>query len=71
MKIKPKFGNHKNCLEATQLEIKKKKHLEENKVNAKSLREIYKEFIKNKLVLKPQLEDLKAENIMYLLTRLH
>ena len=52
IKIKLKFEDYKNCLELDQAE-NKMNHLEENKVDADSLKEDRKEFIKNnKLILK-------------------
>ena len=45
MKIKPKFGNHKNCLEATQLEIKKKSIQKKIKL----MQRVLEKFIKNSL----------------------
>ena len=50
IKIKLKFGNYKNCLEATQL-VNKINYLEKNKIDMDSI----KEFIKNnKSILKIQ-----------------
>ena len=46
IKRKLKFGDHKNCLEATQLEDKINQ-LNKNKINIKSLKENHKKFIKN------------------------
>ena len=49
-----KCENYKNCLEATQLE-NKLNHLEKNKIDIDSLKENYKQFIKNnKSILKTQ-----------------
>ena len=46
------FVNHKNCLEATQLD-NKINYLEKNEINLDSLKKDHKEFIKNnKLILK-------------------
>ena len=46
------FVNHKNCLEATQLD-NKINYLEKNEINLGSLKKDHKEFIKNnKLILK-------------------
>ena len=54
IKRKLKFEDYKNCLEATQLK-NKINQLEENNVDAESLKENHKEFIeKNKLILKSQ-----------------
>ena len=48
------FVNHKNCLEATQLD-NKINYLEKNEINLDSLKKDHKEFIKNnKLILKTQ-----------------
>ena len=46
IKRKRKFGDHKNCLEATQLEDKINQ-LDKNKINIESLKENHKKFIKN------------------------
>ena len=46
IKRKLKFGDHKNCLEATQLEDKINQ-LDKNKINTESLKENHKKFIKN------------------------
>ena len=46
IKLKVKFEGYKNCLESTQPETKKNQ-LKKNKVNADSLRENHKEFMKN------------------------
>ena len=46
IKRKLKFGDHKNCLEATQLEDKINQ-LDKNKINIESLKENHKKFIKN------------------------
>ena len=54
MKRKLKFKGYSNCLEAAQIKIKIN-HLEKNKIDADSLKEDHKEFIKNdKLILKTQ-----------------
>ena len=54
MKRKLKFENYKNCLEATQLE-NKINYIEKNKIDIDSIKENYKEFIKNnKSILKTQ-----------------
>ena len=54
IKRKLKFEDYKNCLEAIQLK-NKINQLEENNVDAESLKENHKEFIeKNKLILKSQ-----------------
>ena len=57
IKRKPKFENHKSCLEATQLEIKTN-YLEKNKIVKDSFfcyRKKHKEFIRdNKLISKTQ-----------------
>ena len=54
MKRKLKFKGYNNCLEAAQIKIKIN-HLEKNKIDADSLKEDHKEFIKNdKLILKTQ-----------------
>ena len=45
IKRKPKFENHKNCLEGTQLE-NKIKHLEKSKIDIDGLKKDHKEFIK-------------------------
>ena len=46
------FVNHKNCLEANQLD-NKINYLEKNEINLDSLKKDHKEFIKNnKLILK-------------------
>ena len=48
------FANHKNYLEATQLD-NKINYLEKNEINLDSLEKDHKEFIKNnKLILKTQ-----------------
>ena len=53
MKIKLKFENYKNCLEATQLENKINQH--DIKETIDHIKESHKEFIKNcKLILKIQ-----------------
>ena len=49
MKIKPKFGNHKNCLEATQLEIKKKTFRKKFNAKKKLMQKVLEKFIKNSL----------------------
>ena len=48
IKIKIKFRDYKNCLEATQLD-KKISHLEKNKIDVDSLKELIKS---NKLKIK-------------------
>ena len=54
IKIKLKFQNYKNCLEATQLD-RKISYIEKNDINVNSLKKDNKEFIKkNKLILKTQ-----------------
>ena len=54
MKIKIKFKDYKNCLEATKLE-NKINHIEKNKIKVDSFKEDHKEFIKNnKPILKTQ-----------------
>ena len=54
IKIKLKFQNYKNCLEATQLG-RKISYIEKNDINVNSLKKDHKEFIKNnKLILKTQ-----------------
>ena len=53
IKIKIKFENYKNCLEATQLE--NKINYLENKIDIDSIKENHKEFLKNnKSILKIQ-----------------
>ena len=53
IKIKLKFENYKNCLEATQLE--NKINYLENKIDIDSIKENHKEFLKNnKSILKIQ-----------------
>ena len=53
-KEKLKFENHKNCLEATQLD-NEINYLEKHKINADSLRKDHEELIKNnELILKTQ-----------------
>ena len=46
IKRKLKFENHKNCLEATQLE-NKMNYLEKNKTDIDGIKENHKEFIKS------------------------
>ena len=53
IKRKLKFGNYKNCLEATQLDYKLN-YLEKSEIEIVSLKKYHKEFIKNKLILKAQ-----------------
>ena len=54
IKRKVKFENYKNCLQATQLEIKIS-HLEKIKTDIARIKENHKEFIKyNKPILKTQ-----------------
>ena len=61
IKQKLKFGDYKNCLEATQIENKISQLIK--KVDADSLTESHKKFIKhNKLILKSQ-KDLETRNI--------
>ena len=50
-KKKLKFEDHKNCLEAGQIE-NKRNHLEKNKIDVDILKDVQKEFIKNKSILK-------------------
>ena len=50
---KLKFENHKNCLEATELE-NKINHLEKNKINIDGLKKIYIIHKSNKSILKTQ-----------------
>ena len=60
LKRKLDFENYKNRLEATQLE-NKVNHLEENRIDTDSIKENYKEFIKNnKSILKIQ-QRIKSE----------
>ena len=61
IKRKLKFTDYKICLEAPQIE-NKISHLEKIKIDADSLKEDHKEFIKNnKLILKTQQEKFKRE----------
>ena len=54
IKRKLKYGNYKNCLEATKLE-NKINHLEKIKIDVANLTKGHQEFIKNnKLILKTQ-----------------
>ena len=53
IKRKLKLENHKNCLEATQLE-NKINHVEKIKIDIDSIKKNHKEFIKNKSILKTQ-----------------
>ena len=53
IKRKLKFENHKNCLEATELE-NKINHLEKNKINIDGLKKIYIIHKNNKSILKTQ-----------------
>ena len=53
-KRKLKVENYKNCFEATSLD-NKVKYLEKNEINIDSLKNVHKEFIKDKkLILKTQ-----------------
>ena len=54
IKLKLKFENYKNCLEATQIE-NKINHQENNKTDVDQIKKSHKEFIKNnKSILKTQ-----------------
>ena len=69
IKRKLKFEDYKNCLGAAQIE-NKINHLEKNKIDVDSLKEVQKEFIKNnKLILKHS-KDLKVKDIMFFLKKL-
>ena len=69
MKIKLKFGNQKNCLEANQLE-NDMSHLEKDKIVLNILLKDHKEFIRsNKLILKTH-QRFKTEIITSLLKKL-
>ena len=66
---KIKSENHKNCLEATQLE-NKINHLEKNEINIDFPEKDHKDFIKNnKLIFKTQ-QRIKGKDIMFLLKKL-
>ena len=64
IKRKIKFTDYKICLEAPRIE-NKISHLEKIKIDADSLKEDHKEFIKNnKLILKTSKKNLKGKRIM-------
>ena len=60
IKRKLKFESYKNCLEATRLE-NKINHLEKNKTDVDSIKEIHKEFIKNNKSISKTQERFKSE----------
>ena len=60
IKRKLKFEDQKSCLEATKFE-NKITQLEKNKLDKDSLRENYKEFIKNNRLILKSLQKFRAE----------
>ena len=64
IKRKLKFGNYKNCLEATQPK-NRVKYIEKNKINIDSLKKTQREFIRNnKLILQTQ-QRFKSESHVF------
>ena len=59
----------KNCLEGAQIE-NKINHLEKNKIDADSLKEDQKEFIKNNKRILKKRKELEVKNVMFLLKKL-
>ena len=61
---KTKFGNYKNCLEATQLE-NKVNHSEKYKIHIDSLKKDHKEFIRNSKLMKETQKRFKSERHVF------
>ena len=61
---KTKFGNYKNCLDATQLE-NNVNHLEKYKIHIDSLKKDHKEFIRNSKLMKEIQKRFKSERHVF------